>query len=560
MKFKEMPYTRFDTKKVLNFLDKIILELNDSESYEEALICLKKFNEFKTDLETNINLAYTRHSIDTRDAFYEKENNFIDKNLPIVSSKLVEVYKAIVNSKFRKELENEIGSHYFKLLECEFVINERAIPFMQKENELISQYSKLIANSKIYFKGEIYSLSQIAPHLQNPDRKYRKEAYEAKWKFFQDNIETFDNIFDKLVKIRHEMAKSLGYKNYIDLRYKLLKRTDYNSKDVAEYRKKVLKYISPFAAKLRKNQAKRINIEDFKFYDRPLEFIDGNPNPQGSPDDIIKKAQKMYRELSPETGKFFDFMVDKELMDLVAKAGKRAGGYCTSFDKYKSPFIFSNFNGTKGDIDVITHEAGHAFQNYMSQDKIIPEYIWPTYEACEIHSMSMEFLTWPYMEYFFGDYADKFRYQALTNAICFIPYGATIDHFQHFVYENPTATPEERRKKFHELEMMYDPNIIYDNEFLENGGYWFGQGHVFNAPFYYIDYTLAQVCAFQYLIKSIENPDQALAEYITLCKAGGEYSFFDLIDIGKIKNPINTNILKDIIPKLEETLNNIEIN
>lgn len=560
MKFKEMPYTRFDTKKVLNFLDKIILELNDSESYEEALICLKKFNEFKTDLETNINLAYTRHSIDTRDEFYEKENNFIDENSPIVSAKLVEVYKAIVNSKFRKELENEIGSHYFKLLECELVIDERAIPFMQKENELISQYSKLIANSEIYFKGKIYSLSQMAPHLQNPDRKYRKEAYEAKWKFFQDNMETFDNIFDKLVKIRHEMAKSLGYKNYIDLRYKLLKRTDYNSKDVAEYRRKVLKYISPFAAKLRKKQAERINIEDFKFYDRPLEFLEGNPNPQGSPDDIIKKAQKMYRELSPETGKFFDFMVNNELMDLVAKAGKRSGGYCTSFDKYKSPFIFSNFNGTKGDIDVITHEAGHAFQNYMSQDKIIPEYIWPTYEACEIHSMSMEFLTWPYMEYFFSENANKFRYQALTNAICFIPYGVTIDHFQHFVYENPSASPQERRKKFHELEIMYDPNIIYDNEFLENGGYWFGQGHVFNAPFYYIDYTLAQVCAFQYLIKSIENPDKALAEYITLCKAGGEYSFFDLIDIGKIKNPINTNILEDIISKLEETLNNIEIN
>ncbi len=221
------------------------------------------------------------------------------------------------------------------------------------------------------------------------------------------------------------------------------------------------------------------------------------------------------------------------------------------------PFIFANFNGTAADIDVVTHEAGHAFQNYMSQSMLLPEYIWPTYEACEIHSMSMEFLTWPYMDLFFGDKAEKFKFGALTNAINFIPYGVTIDHFQHFVYENPNATPAERRQKYHELELLYRPTLDYDDDFLSGGTFWFAQGHVYSMPFYYIDYTLAQVCAFQYLLKSLEDPKRTMEEYITLCKAGGSASFFELIEIGKIKNPMTTSVLEDIMPALQKVIDNI---
>lgn len=274
-----------------------------------------------------------------------------------------------------------------------------------------------------------------------------------------------------MVKVRTEMAKALGYENYVELQYKLLNRTDYDHNDVARYREKVLKTLTPLAVKIKKLQAERLGIKDFKYYDEACDFKDGNSNPNGDVDFIVENAQKMYRELSPETGKFFDFMVENELMDLVAKPKKRVGGFCTSFDKYKEPFIFSNFNGTNGDIDVITHEAGHAFQCYMSQYQLLPDYIWPTYDAAEIHSMSMEFLTWPWMELFFGENANKYRYSALKGALTFIPYGVTIDHFQHYVYENPDATPEERRKKYHELELMYKPDLDYDNDFYNSGAF-----------------------------------------------------------------------------------------
>ncbi|MDO5095973.1 MAG: M3 family oligoendopeptidase [Peptostreptococcaceae bacterium] len=554
MKFQELPYQRPDIDQVTASYKSMKEKIENASTADEQIALIKEYALLKKDNDSTVNICSVRYSIDTTDEFYSAENDFMDEHTPIFQNLDVEVQKAIYHSKFRNELEKEFGKHYFNLMECHLALNEKAIPFMQKENELTTKYNKIIATGKVNFRGKDYTLTQLSPLLQNTDREFRKEAYLARNRFYEAHQDEFDTIYDELVKLRHEMALALGYKNYVELQYKLLMRTDYDHNDVAKYREKVLKTITPLSVELRKQQTKRLGISDFKFYDVPCIFKDGNPNPNGEEKFIVEQAKKMYDELSPETSEFFNFMVNNELMDLTAKPGKQSGGYCTSFDKYKMPFIFSNFNGTRGDIDVVTHEAGHAFQNYMSQGMLLPEYIWPTFEACEIHSMSMEFLTWPYMHYFFGDEADKFKFAALTDSINFIPYGVTIDHFQHFVYENPNATPAERRAKFHELEMMYRPYLDYEDEYLASGTFWFMQNHVFNTPFYYIDYTLAQVCAFQYLIKSLEDPKKAMDEYIHLCKAGGSASFFDLIEIGKLKNPMTTTVLEDIVPKLQEIL------
>ncbi len=554
MKFQELPYQRPDIDKVTANYKNMKEKIENASTADEQIALIKEYALLKKDNDSTVNICTTRYSIDTTDEFYSAENDFMDEHTPIFQNLDVEVQKAIYHSKFRNELEKEFGKHYFNLMECHLALNEKAIPYMQKENELTTKYNKIIATGKVNFRGKEYTLTQLSPLLQNTDREFRKEAYLVRNRFYEAHQDEFDSIYDELVKLRHEMALALGYKNYVELQYKLLMRTDYDHNDVARYREKVLKTITPLSNELRKQQAARLGISDFKAYDIPIIFKDGNPNPQGEEKFIVEQAIKMYDELSPETSEFFHFMVNNNLMDLTAKPGKQSGGYCTSFDKYKMPFIFSNFNGTRGDIDVVTHEAGHAFQNYMSQGMLLPEYIWPTFEACEIHSMSMEFLTWPYMHYFFGDEADKFKFAALTDSINFIPYGVTIDHFQHFVYENPNATPAERRAKFHELEMMYRPYLDYEDDYLASGTFWFMQNHVFNTPFYYIDYTLAQVCAFQYLIKSLEDPKKAMDEYINLCKAGGSASFFDLIEIGKLKNPMTTSVLEDIVPKLQEVL------
>lgn len=558
MKFSEMKYTRFNLDEVVKYIDEMATKLNNAESAKEAIDLIYEFDVFNKELNTNYNLVHIRYTINTKDEFYEAEMNYYDENMPVVSTKKIDISKAIYNSRFKEDIVKEFGSHLFTQLESEIILNEDVIDLLQKQNELVTKYNKKIANSDIKYDGEVYTLTQMSPYLQNTDRNSRKEAYRAVNDYFERNQDFFDNTYDELVKTRDAMAKKLGFENYIRLQYKLLQRSDYDHNDIFKYREKVLKYITPLAVELRKKQAQRLGLNELKFYDRALIFPDGNSDPKGDYNFIINNAKKMYAELSPETGEFFNFMVDNELLDLVAKPGKVGGGYCTTLDKYKSPFIFSNFNGTRGDIDVITHEAGHAFQAYMARNMKISNYVWPTYEAAEIHSMSMEFLTWPWMELFFKEDADKYRFSALQSSICFIPYGVTIDHFQHYVYENPQATPEERRVKYHQLELMYEPDKNYDDDFLNSGGYWFKQGHVFSTPFYYIDYTLAQVCAFQYFIKSVENREKAFEDYLTLCKAGGSQSFFRLMEIGKIENPMTTDVLREIVPKLVEKLDELE--
>lgn len=557
MKFKDMPYTRPNMDKVKESFNKFMDDFKNAKDSSREIEIIYDYDEFFKKLFTTITLCEVRNSIDTRDEFYEKEKEFFDENTPIIQSLSTKMNETILNSKNISAIEKEFGHHLIELLKTQTLIKEDAIPFLQKENELMTKYEKLIANSKIEFEGKTYTLTQMGPLLQDPDREKRKKAYEAQWKFFEENEDTIDKIYDELVHTRDNCARALGFKNYVDFRYLNLQRTDYTSKDIAKYREKILENISPIAVKLRQEQAKDLGIKDFKYYDRAIEFVDGNEKPMGDRDFIVENATKMYDELSPETSKFFRFMVENELMDLVAAPGKRSGGYCTSFDEYKSPFIFSNFNGTSADIDVITHEAGHAFQNFMSQDQIISNYIWPTYESCEIHSMSMEFLTWPWMHLFFKN-ANKFKYSALKSAMCFLPYGVTIDHFQTWVYENPDATPQERKNKYREIENMYEPDLNYDNEFLNKGTYWFRQSHVFTSPLYYIDYTLAQVCAFEYLVKYLEDREKTLEEYITLCKAGGSESFFNLLPIGNLENPMTTDVIKKIAPKLEDVLKELK--
>ena len=554
-----MTYTRPDFEKSKKNYEELFKNFKD-QTLEEQITTINEWNKLSDDFATNATLCSVRHSIDTRDEFYEKENEYFDEVGPHFSNLAVEANKTILSSKHLEGLKKHFGPHYFEILECSLVMKEEAIPFMQKENALVSKYNKLIASAKIDFEGKTNTLAQMGPYTQVADRKTRKEAHEAITKFFEENEAEFDKIYDDLVKVRNEMALALGYKNYVELQYKFLYRTDYNSEDVKRYREYIYKNFTPLAVKLREKQAERIGLKgDFKYYDWGFSFKEGNPNPIGDPEFIVNQAIKMYHELSKETGEFIDVMTGMELMDLVAKPGKQAGGYCTDIPNYKVPFIFSNFNGTQGDVEVVTHEAGHAFQVYSSRNMIVPEYRWPTYEACEIHSMSMEFLTWPWMELFFGEAVNRFKYSHLSGAIEFLPYGVTIDEFQHFVYENPEATPEERKKKYHEIEMKYRPNVDYaDNEFLKKGTFWFRQGHVFNTPFYYIDYTLAQVCAFQFLIKSLENRDKAFDEYLTLCKAGGSESFFGLMKIGKLENPMVEGTLEKIIPKLEEILDSIK--
>ena len=560
MKFKDYKYTRPDLVKIGEEMDNLLKKFNEAESFEAQNKVMEEINKVRSNVETMGNLVYIRHSIDTQDEFYAKEQDFLDENMPLYQNIVVKFYNELVNSKFRPQLEEVWGKQLFTLAELQLkTFSEEIIEDLIRENKLVTEYDKLIASAKIDFEGETRNLSQMAPFMQSKDRNIRKKAYESYINFFEENESEFDRIYDELVKVRDTMAKKLGYKNYVEMGYDRMSRSDYNADMVANYRRQVYEDLVPIVVELKDRQRKRLGLDEMKYYDEPLEYLTGNATPKGDPEWILENGKKMYSELSKETDEFFNFMVERELMDLISKKGKMSGGYCTFISEYKSPFIFSNFNGTSGDVDVLTHEAGHAFQTYMSRHLEVPEYAFPTYEASEIHSMSMEFITWPWMELFFEDEVEKYKFSHLAGAVNFIPYGVTVDEFQHFVFENPEATPEERKTKWREIEKKYLPFRDYeDNDFLNRGGYWFRQGHIFSTPFYYIDYTLAQVCAFQFWIKTREDKEKAWKDYLRLCKAGGSKSFLELVELAGLKNPFEDGTIKEVVKPIKDWLDNVD--
>ena len=560
MKFNEYKYEHLDLEKIKKEFSELIKSFEKAENVERQVNAFDEIIKLRNHIETMQTLVSVRHSIDTNDEFYDKENEYMDEISPILFGFTNDFYKALVNSKFKDELIQKYGKFLFDLAENTLkTFSPEIIPDAQEENRLSSKYSKLIASAKIDFDGKELNLSQMVPYTQSKDRNVRIEAAKKVAQFFAENQDEFDNIYDSLVKVRTRMAQKMGYKNFVEFGYKQLSRLEYDAKMVEGYRKQVLENIVPLHTELRERQGKRLGVEKLKFYDEAIKFNSGNADPHGSPEWILNNGKTMYKELSKETDEFFTFMTENNLLDLLSKKGKMSGGYCTYIPEHKAPFIFANFNGTSHDIDVLTHEAGHAFQVYQSRGFEVPEYLWPSYEACEIHSMSMEFLTWPWMDLFFENDTDKYKFIHLSEALLFIPYGVTVDEFQHWVYENPEATPKERREKWIEIEKKYLPTRDYGEvEELKNGIFWFRQGHIFSSPFYYIDYTLAQVCAFQFWIKSRENREKAWKDYLNLCKLGGSKPFFELMKSANLKNPFEEGTLAFVIPKIKEYLDNVD--
>ena len=560
MKFSEMNYHRPDLSKVRKDFDILLTRFNEATDEKEQHEVLSQINALKNKFQTYNTLASVRNSINTKDTFYEAEQEFFDSNQPVIQDLGIRFYKALGNSRFKPELEKKFGKQLFKLANLELkTFDPSIIDDLKEENKLGTEYTKLIASAEIDFNGQKMNLSGLSAYYESTDREVRKKAFAANQAWFAMHENEFDTIYDKLVKLRTRIAQKLGYKNFVELGYNRMLRTDYNAEMVAVFRQEVLKYVVPLAGKLRERQRVRIGVEKLKAYDMNHNFNSGNPTPKGTPEEIVANGQKMYAELSPETKEFFDFMVNNELMDLVNKQGKTAGGYCTMLPDYKAPFIFSNFNGTMGDVDVLTHEAGHAFQAYESRNFEVPEYYSPTMEACEIHSMSMEQITYPWMDLFFGDDTAKYKFVHLSSNIHFLPYGVAVDEFQHRVYENPEMTPDERKQMWLEVDKKYRPWMDFDGiGYLERGGLWHRQAHIFRSPFYYIDYCLAQVCAFQFWSRSQKDFTSTWKDYLALCKAGGSDSFLGLVKLAKLHSPFETGLMEPLFKELENFLDRID--
>ena len=563
MKFKEMQYERISVESIAEEEKKLIKALKEAKSFAEAEAAFLEEDKLSGHVSTMWALASIRHSIDTTDKFYDDEQNYWNNAFPQIQVYNQEWTQALLASPFRKEFEEMYGSIIFVNAEMELkTFSPEIIPLLQQENDLGPAYEKLLAHAEIPFEGEHYTISQMSPFKNDPDDARRLAAWKAEGQWYKDNQEELDRIYDQLVKLRDEMGKKLGYENFLPLGYYRMQRNSYDKNDVEKFRAAVQKYVVPVAVKVYERQAKRLGkTYPMSYADNAMEFRSGNPKPQGTPDDIVAVAKKFYEWRSPETAEFFNHMIEDELMDLLSTKGKQGGGYCAGLRDYKTPFIFANFNGTQHDVEVVTHEAGHAFADYTNRNRVPIGTCGPSLEACEVHSMSMEYFAEAFADQFFGPDGNKFKYSHLSGSLCFIPYGTMVDHFQHIVYENPQLTPAERHAKWKELLAIYQPWMKLDGEipFYAEGQSWQRQHHIYSMPFYYIDYCLAQTVALQFWNRIQKDQNDAWKHYMAYTVQGGSVVFTELLKNAGLDSPFEGDCLKEVCETAAKYLDNFDL-
>ena len=556
-KFAALQYVRPDMEKIFARVSGDIAVLKEAKNYEEFRNAYMDYVEADTELETSKTVAHIRNTINLLDEFYEAEMVYFNSQMPKYEILKKEMGEVIVASPFKAEMEKEFGTILIQNMEAQKQLSDESIVDDQvKEAELVSRFMKTQAAATVEFKGEQIGNYGLLKIMQSTDRAERKEAFEAWAKLYEGIAPTLEEVYDGHVKVRAGMAKKLGFKSFIPMGYLRRRRFDYTEKELEVFRKQVREVVVPAAAKLYERQKEALGIDTLYYYDESIDSPSGNPVPIGDKEYLVGEAQKMYRELSKESGEFFDFMMEYELFDLDSKHGKRAGGYCTTLPQYHAPFIFSNFNGTDADVNVLTHEAGHAFAGFTAAKyQKTPELCHSTSEINEIHSMSMELWTYPWMENFFGDKAEEYRREHLADALMKIPYMLCVDEYQHKVFENPEMTTMERRAVWSGLEKIYMPWRNYaGNEFLESGAFWIKQQHIFLYPFYYVDYAMAQMGAFEFYTKMKEDRKAAWADYYKLCAAGGSMGYFDLLKYSGLHKVLEDGSVKIILKGVFEEL------
>ena len=530
----------------------------DSASDAESVVALvEEWQKDRAELEQEASIAYARFSQDTACEKSKADKSFFDDIEPDLKAMHQAIIRRLVNSEHRSVLEKRFGRHVFDGWELELTTFDPIIADDQREiSRLCNRYKELMASVRVNFEGREWTLSTIRARTGDASRDTRKGSQVAMQESLLPHVEEFDSLYDRLTKVRHGLASKMDYQSYTPLGYANMGRTDYGPDQVANFRDQVREHLVPLCSKIWTQRGRNLGVDRLAFWDESVRDTQGEPCPKGDRAWMVKQATGMFDSMGPEFGRFFRLLETHELMDLDSREGKQGGGFCMDLAALKVPFIFANFAGTQADVKVFTHECGHAYQNWKaSQVQPLLEYRWPTSEAAEIHSMGLEFLTHPYMDLFFGDDAQRFRDGHLEGALLFIPYGCAIDHFQHLVYANPSASGDDRAEMWKECERLYLPHRNYaELPLYEGGRFWQRQRHIYLYPFYYIDYCLAQTVALQLWHGATIDRPGTMERYEELCRLGGSLAFTELLQKVDFRSPFTSGSLETVVGAAADAL------
>ena len=563
MKFNEMTYTRPDIDALLARCRELAAKAAAAPDGDALVRLYYEQSEAFAEYNTAANLANIHYTCDTRDAYWKAEQDFFDANGPAVTNASVEISRAFLANPHVDALTEKFGTTCVAgMKNAVLSMDDRTVELQQQFNALVSRYQQIYGGALVELDDKQLTIPQLGPYKEDLDPAVRRAAYEAEAGYFDAHRAELDELYGQIVQNLNAQARVMGYHDYSELSYVRMNRIGYGPEEIRKFRDQVANDVVPQLQKVMALRAKRTGIAHPAFTDLPILFRDGNPKPIPGYKARMDAARTMYHELSPETAEFIDFMQDNELFDVESRPGKMSGGYMTSLPSYKAPFIFANWNDTSGDVDVLTHECGHAFEGYVAErDPAIPADLeCPGMESAEIHSMAMEFLTAPWHHLLFGRDTDKYALLHAEDSFVFLAYGCEVDEFQHIMYQNPDLTPDERNAEWLKLEKKYRPWIDFDNlPFYGRGAGWQRQLHIYECPFYYIDYCLSTMAALQFFLLSLTDHKDAWARYLRLVRRAGTASYTELLETAGLKVPFEEGSIKGIAQQMTDWLENHQV-
>ena len=563
MKFNEMTYTRPDIDALLARCRELAAKAAAAPDGDALVRLYYEQSEAFAEYNTAANLANIHYTCDTRDAYWKAEQDFFDANGPAVTNASVEISRAFLANPHVDVLTAKFGTTCVAGMKNAVLgMDDRTVELQQQFNALVSRYQQIYGGALVELDGKQLTIPQLGPYKEDLDPAVRRAAYEAEAGYFDAHRAELDELYGEIVKNLNAQARVMGYHDYSELSYVRMNRIGYGPEEIRKFRDQVANDVVPQLQKVMALRAKRTGIARPTFTDLPIMFKDGNPKPIPGYKARMDAARTMYHELSPETAEFIDFMQDNELFDVESRPGKMSGGYMTSLPSYKAPFIFANWNDTSGDVDVLTHECGHAFEGYVAEraPAIPADLECPGMESAEIHSMAMEFLTAPWHHLLFGRDTDKYALLHAEDSFVFLAYGCEVDEFQHIMYQNPDLTPDERNAEWLKLEKKYRPWIDFAGlPFYGRGAGWQRQLHIYECPFYYIDYCLSTMAALQFFLLSLTDHKDAWERYLRLVRRAGTASYTELLETAGLKVPFEEGSIKGIAQQMTDWLENHQV-
>lgn len=483
--------------------------------------------------------------------------DFVEQVEPQLKKVGFELDKKIVGSPHASRLNQERYGVLLRNLKADVdSFREANIPLQTEETRLATQYEEICGAMTVMFRGDEKTLPQMGKYLEETDRSTREEAWRLIAERRIQDRERLDDIFDRMVKLRHQMALNAGFSNFLEYAFVRKHRFDYTPADCEAFHRGAEQVFVPMLRQLNAERSRELKIDRLRPWDLAVD-VKGRPplRPFEKPGELVEKTSRLFHRMDKSLGSMFDTLRSGDCLDLDSRKGKAPGGYQQNRDRQRRPFIFMNAAGLQRDLETMVHEAGHAFHSMLCKDDPIVDYRHSPLEFAEVASMSMELLCFPYLEEFYSESeAARAKRGHLEDLAKMVPWIATIDAFQHWIYKNPNHTRAQRQAYWLELDRRFGSALDWTGLESYRESLWHRQLHVFTVPLYYIEYGIAQLGALQLWLHARRNERQALQRYREALSLGGSRPLPELFNAAELKFDFSPATMRELIQEVQGEL------